>query len=84
MKLKFKKQKIASLHLMRKIKGGTDPEPSSHTELGTEQTNIVDCNISEPIECTLSLNNYGCVTNDGTLKTWNPSIIGEGSITEYC
>lgn len=85
MKLKFKKQKIASLHLIQKIKGGnTDADHVAFTQPPNEtETCETVCNISQQLTCTISLNPADCHTNDGTLKTWN-SIIGEGARTTHC
>lgn len=88
MKLKFKKQKIASLSLISALKGGNiEGESVAFTELpGTGATNLQVCNVSEQVECTASLNPKDCQTNDATIKTWNQQTNTghQGSQYKYC
>lgn len=83
MKLKFKKQKIASFHLTQKTKGkGIYGEPVYTAPIGVGITRPY----TEQIDCTLSLHQDRCQTNDGTLKTWQGQAnIGTESLGQvYC
>ncbi|WP_298420784.1 hypothetical protein [uncultured Kordia sp.] len=58
---------------MQRIKGkGTDVNHMTVTVPPSEgPTNMQVCDLTEQMECTISLNPVDCHTNDGTLKTWN-------------
>ncbi|MEM6719669.1 MAG: hypothetical protein AAF611_10160 [Bacteroidota bacterium] len=75
MKLKFKKQKIASLRITHKLFGGNTTEggdPDTSDVSDGLPTNLDACGVSFLPECTSIKNPNDCHTNDSTLKTWNP------------
>lgn len=80
MKLKFNKQKIASLRITHQLLGGntTDGgEPTTSDVSDGLPTDANACGVSRQAECTSIKNPDDCHTNDSTLKTWNPN---EGSV----
>lgn len=77
MKLKFNKQKIASLRITNQLFGGDTTnggEPNNTSDMSNGlPTNVNNCRITEQPECTSIKDPDNCHTNDSTLKTWYPN-----------
>lgn len=84
MKLKFKKQKIASLRITHKLIGGNTTNGETRTGDLPEgfPTDANNCGITEHDDCTSKVNPTNCHTNDTTLRTWDPDIINP-RVTEF-
>ena len=86
MKLKFKKQRIASLNITSKLIGGntTNGEPvTTHPPDGLPTDDYL-CITDQPT-CTSHIDPVNCHTNDSTLKTWSPpDVINIRTKTQRC